>query len=166
MTPSPDHGTWDLDGLVAFWVRLDGPVLSKSNHRHSRAGERAGQWRRLAGFEEAVTLQLRAARPAAWQTQWNDPVVANRPRVVAVVSACTMLDAGNVSKSLLDAGQGIVMGTDAEVASVCETVQRSRTNPGAVLAFAQLPAGSDSDAVLRAQILLMQSVHDLAPFGQ
>lgn len=131
------EGPWH----ASLWVRLDTAVLSKSNYRHRSRSRGAMDWGKLRTFDELTSLSVRAARPADWLPADPAVPVARRPRLVSVMVARTTLDAGNVSKSILDSCQGIVMATDAEVVAVSEVVTRSRLNPGAVIAFAQFPGG-------------------------
>lgn len=120
-------------------------VISKSNFRR---GDQT--WRKVRDFEDAVAMEARIALPLDWVSGNPDSPVAARPKVVAVISARTLLDAGNISKSILDAVQGVLYVNDAEVAAVTEMVTRSRSNQGAVVSFVQLPSTSTQEDITRA----------------
>lgn len=156
----PEHGSGTLDGPwdAAFWVYVDGTVRSKSNYRQ----DGRGSWVDLANYETAVFSQLRTARPAGWDQ--GDPAapVPARPQVVAVLAARTMLDVGNISKSVLDAAEGVLYVTDAQVSALSEFSTRTRSKPGLIAAFALLPAGSGACDAARAAASLLSQVTDIA----
>jgi hypothetical protein len=134
-----------------------GPVRSKSNFRRGRAG--AGrQWQQLHDFEAATALALRQARPDDWDCAGHDLPVAQRPVVVVAVVARTLLDAGNLSKSLLDAAQGVLYPTDASVGGVAEITERGRDRQRSLVGFAQLPAGTERTEVTQALSALSRLV--------
>jgi Holliday junction resolvase RusA-like endonuclease len=120
----------------AFCFPIPDGVQSKSNFRRQRRG---GDWGRLSRFEDLVATYARAARPTGWVLGDPDLPVAKRPGVVAVVWARTMLDAGNLSKSVLDALEGVVYVNDNAVRAVVELAERGRSDQSAVVALAQLP---------------------------
>lgn len=122
-------------GHPAFWVDLPA-VRSKSNYRHQRRGE---SWRSLRGFEADVLLRTRSVLPTGWELGDSAAPVSARPVVVAAVCAKTLLDAGNLSKSVLDAVQGVVYHSDASVRAVTEVALRTSKDQGGGVAFALLP---------------------------
>lgn len=124
---------------------LTGQVVSKSNFRR---GDQT--WRKVRDFEDAVALEARIAMPLDWHYVADSVPVSKRPKIVSVIAARTLLDAGNISKSILDAVQGILYANDAEVASVTEMVTRSRSNQAAVVTFAQLPSTASQEDIVRA----------------
>lgn len=165
--PSPAHGALDGPWIQGFYFTLRDPVRSKSNFRHG-AGTRA-QWAQLAGFEEQVFLAARAARPRGWLA--GDPTlpVGERPKIIACVYARTMLDVGNVDKSILDAVEGtrktktapptagVVMVSDAQVAASLSWGERTNVEQGALVAFARLPHDASSGHVAAAAAALLTS---------
>lgn len=131
-------------GHLAFFIDLP-RVRSKSNYRHSR---RSSTWSSIQGFEGEVCIEAKAACPEDWQMgDLADPIAA-RPGVVACVAARTMLDAGNLSKSVLDAVQGVVYHSDASVRGVTELTRRARANQNGVAAFVLLDAAAPESEVL------------------
>lgn len=135
---SIDAGSPNVPGAQsAFWVPV-GRVRSKSNFRR---GPHDRSWQSLRAFEDEVALLLRSHLPDSWELGPSDGPVATRPPVVACVMARTLLDAGNLSKSVLDAAQGIVFHTDASVRSVLELSERGGTGQHGLVGFAL--AGAD-----------------------
>lgn len=131
-------------GHLAFYIVLP-RVRSKSNYRHSR---RSSTWSGIQSFEGEVCIEARAACPEEWQVgDLSDPIAA-RPGVVACVAARTMLDAGNLSKSVLDAVQGVVYHSDASVRGVTELTRRARANQNGVAAFVLLGVDAPESEVL------------------
>jgi hypothetical protein len=59
-----------------------------------------------------------------------------------------MLDAGNLSKSVLDAVQGVVYHSDASVRGVTELTRRARANQNGVAAFVLLGVDAPESEVL------------------
>lgn len=145
--PTTSSGVLDSPSWqCGLWVTYGGPVLSKANYRrrHGSTTRAAGQsWAALKTFEHTIALSLRAARPQQWVLPAPTVVLAARPKVVAAILTRGVLDAGNVSKSVLDASEGILVANDAEVAAVTELVARTRSGPGMLVGFAQLPPLSD-----------------------
>ncbi len=131
-------------GHLAFFIDLP-RVRSKSNYRHSR---RSNTWSSIQSFEDETRLEAQTVCPEEWQMgDLSDPIPA-RPGVVACVAARTMLDAGNLSKSVLDAVQGVVYHSDASVRGVTELTRRARANQNGVAAFVLLTADAPESEVL------------------
>lgn len=143
-------------GNLAFWVPLPA-VRSKSNYRHQR---HAGKWDRLRAFEDEVLLTVRAALPDGWDVGDANRPLAERPVVVACVAARTLLDAGNISKSVLDAAQGVVYHSDASVRAVSEFTQRARLDQDGAVGFALLRAGCSDEEVLEVLSALPRALHE------
>jgi hypothetical protein len=127
--------------LSAFWFAIP-PAVSKSNHRQTDLSSSA--WGQLIAFETSVHLAARTHRPAGWPTPPVQPArtktaVADRNRVVCVLAARSLLDAGNLSKSVLDACEGSLYVTDAAVLAETSMVERGRTDQWACAAFALVP---------------------------
>lgn len=171
VTAASLEGPWEQ----AFYFVLRGRVGSKSNYRHGAAS--AAKWSTLKAFAEHVELSARAARPRGWVTGETTQSVADRPKVVACIFARTMLDAGNLDKSILDAveGQprkgnrpaqpGVLMVNDAQVAGTAGWAVRTSEHEGALVAFARLhPTASQLEVATATADLLSQCAHliDLA----
>lgn len=132
-------------GTQAFWVPL--PALkSKSNYRHDR---RNSSWKSLRSFEDEVAVLCRSALPSTWDKGSESSSVAERPGVVAAVCARTLLDAGNISKSVLDAVQGLVYVSDASVRAVTEIAVRASKDQSGAVAFALLSRDASLDMIAR-----------------
>jgi hypothetical protein len=131
-------------GHLAFYIELP-RVRSKSNYRHSR---RSSTWSSIQSFEGEVCIDAKAACPDGWQLGDLAVPIPSRPGVVACVAARTMLDAGNLSKSVLDAVQGVVYHSDASVRGVTEITRRARANQNGVAAFVLLNADAPESEVL------------------
>lgn len=135
----------------SMWVTVPGRVRSKSNYRKRRDSS----WGEVSSYEEEVHTMLRAARPRGWPTPDDSVAGDQRPVIVVVLAARTGLDAGNLSKSILDAAEGALYVTDAQVRSVTDLVVPSRTDQGLFAAFAALPLDTDIAGVLVAQTALL-----------
>lgn len=143
--------TFELPGAVAaLWVPL--PALrSKSNFRRGTSTN----WNRLSSFEDDVARLVRAVRPHDWPLGDKDATVAARPAVVACVLGRTTLDAGNLSKSVLDAVQGVVYHSDASVRWTIDFAERAAKDQHGAAGFAVCPNGLDA-------IGMLTIAHDLA----
>ena len=128
-----------------------GQVKSKSNFR--RSGK--SKWSEIASFEYELAHLIRQARPSDWQTD-EQKKVSDRPKVVAVIIARTMLDAGNLSKSVLDAAEGVLFQNDASVSLVMEYADRGRDDQQAIISFIQLPHDADKRTAGEAAIWAYQ----------
>lgn len=141
------HGLW----AAALWVYVPAAPVSKANHRVSTTSSRSAPWAKVRAFEAEVALLLRRARPAGWDASGSGPVRA-RPATVVAVFASTTLDAGNVSKSVLDAAQGVLYPSDAQVPACAEVVQRSLSDRWMVVAAAQPAKGVAAHEALTALV--------------
>ena len=152
--PAPvfsDGGTLDLP-FPAMWVSYRAQISSKSNHRNNPRNPRS--WESLKDFERALSVLIRSHRPALWLPPDKAVPLASRPRAVAVMWARTLLDSGNLPKSVLDATEGLLVATDAEYRTVFAAVERAREDQCVMVAFAQLPPASDLLACHDASVLL------------
>lgn len=155
------HGGLDGPWLQAFWFTVPGTVLSKSNHRRGDSRQGKSTWSAFAGYELDVKGRARDARPAGWVTGSKTEPVADRPRIVAYCFARTLLDTGNIDKSLLDAVQGPVMATDAQVAWSAAGGVRTSVEPGVLIAFARLAPSAGHCEVVDAALQLVRASTDL-----
>lgn len=154
--PTDGTGSGTLAGpwLDAFWIELGFPLQSKSNFRRGSARSAGSGWKASQEFERSVGYAVRAALPEGWQMGERDAGVAQRPVVVVQIFADTMLDSGNLSKSVLDALEGVVFHTDASVAYSGSLARRTRTDQRSFLAIALLAPGSSSAEIVEAQAAL------------
>lgn len=159
----------------AFAVWIPGRVRSKSNYRH----DKKAAWSELAAYDEAVYLAVRQHLPASWTQPadnslpaslrgmgaftTSEPAPASPDTVLPVVvhlAARTLLDTGNVSKSVLDALEGLLYANDAHVAAASEHVVRTKTGQGLLASFAQLDPDADYWTTADAHVALQVAVND------
>lgn len=167
--PGPSGQVVELLGPLwdsALLLEVPGPLLSKSNFR--RGGARpAAQWRSLSRFEQGVSASARAARPDSWQVPDAGVPLAQRPVVVSAIAARSLLDVGNFHKSLLDACQGVLFVSDAQVRAVLAVGERGRQGQRAIAGFALLRPASSlqelSAGVSALSDLVLQEFHRAAP---
>lgn len=143
----PLAGPW----LQAFWVAVPMPLRSKSNFRR---GQRPAEWASHQRFERDLGVLVRSQLPDGWEVGEPDAPLSERPVIVSTVFARSLLDAGNFSKSVLDACQGIVFRTDASAGHSGAFGIRSRSGQRAYLGFARLqPGASLEELVIAASAL-------------
>jgi hypothetical protein len=147
-------GPW----LNAFWVLTENRIRSKSNFRRSKS---SAAWRANQDFETTLALSLRAARPLTWPVVDGAIPLSERPVFVAVTFAKSTIDAGNHSKSVLDAAEGVVYVNDAQVAASCAVAERGLSDPYLLIAFAQLPPGSSLQEIASAGSVLLSALSTL-----
>lgn len=151
---SHDGGTLDGPWEQAFWFHLPGPVRSKSNYRfNSRAStlpSGSDAWDVLADYESRVGILARRFVPDGWVLGPERGAVAARPVIVVASVARSLLDTGNIDKSVLDALQGVAMRSDAQVAWATSANIRSSKRPGLLTAVARLAPGTELDEQLAA----------------
>ena len=116
---------------MALWFELP-HLRSKSNFRRGAASR---SWSRLQGFEDELAITARSVRPLEWPLGDMAKPVSARPGVVAVVFAQTLLDTGNVTKSMYDALEGVLYHTDASIRAELVVTERLREGRS-VAAFA------------------------------
>lgn len=124
-----------------MWFSVPGRVLSKSNFRNSKGNS----WRAVSEYEQVVSATARAARPSGWPT-----LVQDAP-VVAILAARTGIDAGNISKSVLDACQNVLYRSDAYVRCLTDLAVPARNDLGLFAAFAVLAVDAGPVEWLTAQ---------------
>lgn len=154
------EGPWDQ----AFWFGVDGTVASKSNHRRGDRTNGRSAWTALASYELSVKTAARQHRPGGWIQGDRAAGVASRPKIVAYIFANTLLDVGNIDKSILDATQGVVMASDAQVCWAANAGVRTKAGGGAVVAFARLAPTSTVAEQAAAGIALAAGVTALLDF--
>lgn len=146
-------GPW----ACGFWLLLPIPLVSKSNFRRGRNTH----WRTYRGFEEQVAVEMRNHLPADWLRDQADTPFAGRPRYASVIAARSAVDAGNYSKSVLDACEGVVFTNDAQVQVTTALSERGRRDPYLMIAFAQLKPGCSSQEAARAGSALLTACSEI-----
>lgn len=148
--PLPLDGRWT--SAVVFSLAV--PILSKSNHRHSRRGS----WGAYRSFEDAVAYQARAALPTTWPLLGADKPLAQRPTCVLAIIASTRIDATNLPKSVADALEGVAYVNDASVRASCCVAHRSSRNSAVVALAALHPNVSMKELATASAVLTSQAV--------
>ena len=128
----------------AFWFTVAGAVQSKSNYRQDARSR--GRWATHAGYELRVHTAATRHLPPGWDAGAGARVVACRPQMAVFCYAVSLLDVGNVNKSVMDALQGRVMVNDNQVAAAMEVGRRDRLGQGVLVAVATLDPGQDPAA--------------------
>lgn len=142
-------GPWDQ----AFWCSLPFPLRSKSNFR--RGGQRSSaQWQAEQRFRSDVANVVGAALPGGWDPGDAADPVARRPVMVVALVAASPLDTANLSKSVLDALEGLVFVNDAQVRAETAMSERRRGGQSAVLAAARLDPAATMDHLAAAAAAL------------
>ena len=139
-------------------IELGSPLRSKSNYRRSTSKSRkSGEWTKHRAFEQELAIEARLARPADWPL--GDPTgpLADRPVVVVLIAATTLLDTANMAKSVTDAIEGVLFHNDASVRHVACFSVRARTNQSVVIMVEVLEPRASTDAVFTAATALAAS---------
>lgn len=129
---SAESGVLEGSWQSAFWVHLPFPVSSKSNYRR---GDSAS-WVLERQLRAAVAAVVRDACPPNWPVGDSAVAVKARPATLSLIVARSSLDAGNISKSILDALEGTLYVSDAQVAAEQVAVDRVSSGGCADLCFA------------------------------
>lgn len=133
-------------------VDLDFPLRSKSNYRR-RPGERS--WSVNRGFEDSVRYLGKAALPKGWVLGDAAASLADRPTVVMLIVATTLLDTANLAKSAADALEGVAYHNDASVRLVTCTSERSKSGQRACILLGLCAPGATITEMHEASIELM-----------
>jgi Holliday junction resolvase RusA-like endonuclease len=142
-----------------MWVIVPGRVVSKANHRQKSRTSGAASWSAVAAYETEVATELRRARPATWPHVPSVlPAKSERHDIVSVIAARTRMDVGNISKSILDAGQYVLYTSDSQISASAELVERNRQDQATLIAFACVTPGVNKEHAL---IELLASVTKL-----
>lgn len=141
-------GPWDQ----AYWFTIPIDIKSKSNHRHDARGRDA--WEKLSKFEQDVNFLASKYLPTPWPLAAELPT-PKRPIVVGYLFAFTLLDTLNLSKSVGDALQHVVVANDCSIRAFTQASSRTGKKTGGLLALAQLPA----DATFAAQSAATAELH-------
>ncbi len=135
-------------------MELGFPLLSKSNFRRGKARSAGAGWKAGQQFERSVAYTVRSVLPDTWELGPRDEGVAQRPVIVVQIFADTMLDSGNLSKSVHDALEGVVYHTDASVAYSGSLSRRTRSGQRSFVAVARLAPGAATAEIVAAQAAL------------
>lgn len=146
------EGPWDQ----GFALDVPMALLSKSNDRRFRRGS-ASTRHDFASFGAALGWSVRAARPAGWILGDPSEPLASRPSVIVVITARSLLDAGNFSKSVLDGLEGVLFWNDASVRATASVAERGRSGSFR-LAVARLPGDTSSHLLASALSGLVSQV--------
>lgn len=156
-----EHGELTGPWQQAFWFELPVAIRSKSNKRYTGSTESKIEYKLDKAFERDVALMCRLALPHEWDLgpapRSGKKLHERRPLVVSAIVAESELDAGNLSKSVLDACNGITYWDDSEVRS-CLSLNHWGQSKDAWMAFALLPPGSSPAALLAAQTALAEEL--------
>ena len=129
-------GPWEQ----AILLTLPNKVQSKSNYRRGR------NWTAFSKYERDLAIEVKAKTPENWDIGSYKDKISKRPKIVIQILAESLLDAGNLSKSILDALEGVLYHNDASVAAVTCTGVRSRDGV-TILAVARLKPDSNINEV-------------------
>lgn len=141
--PPAFHISLDGPWTQAFTFLIPVPIRSKSNFRRSGGGS---EWKTFKKFEEDVKFLAARALPQDWDCGDKSKALKLRPVVLNHIYAVSSLDTANLSKSLLDACEGVVFHTDASVRGLSAISKRSSKDSWGLVSFALLePKASDSD---------------------
>lgn len=138
-------------------IDLDHPITSKSNYRRR---PKSSEWQRHNSFKLTLSAHARAVRPPEWDVGDPESALADRPTVVLVISAVTLLDTANLSKSVADAFEGALYVNDASIRMVVSTSVRSRSPQSGTLLLAQLPARASLHEMHAAADFLLNLLND------
>jgi len=127
-----ENPLWD----AAFVVGISGVVRSKSNYRRGGRRRSRQRWSQVSEFEERTRRAFEKARPGSWPDPDPALPVNRRPQVVSVCYARAILDTSNLTKSILDAAEGILYANDSVVRGEYSQVERGGKNQLLVCGFA------------------------------
>ncbi|MFM7089095.1 MAG: RusA family crossover junction endodeoxyribonuclease [Candidatus Paceibacterota bacterium] len=110
------EGPW-VEGFV---IKLDSQLKSKSNFR------RGSNWSKYVKYEKDLALTIKEVLPYTWDLGSRDNTINERPKVVIQIVAESLIDTGNLSKSVLDALEGVLYHNDASVVAVASMSIRKK----------------------------------------
>lgn len=135
------EGPW----LQAFAFLIPVPFRSKSNFRRGGGGG-GPEWKIFKKFEEDVKFLASLGLPPDWDCGDKDKALKLRPVVINHIYAVSPLDTANLSKSLLDACEGVVFHTDASVRGAAAVSRRAAKDSWGLASFALLsPTASERE---------------------
>lgn len=134
-----------------FWVDLPIAVVSKSNFRF---GSR--DWSRLSRFEADLAQLVASVAPEGWDRGGDGQALGERPKVIALIAARTTIDVANISKSVLDALEGVLYVTDAQVASVVCLGERGLRHRWMSVGFATVAPDIALDELATSTVALVE----------
>ena len=145
-------GPWE----TAFSIEINDKIKSKSNYR--RGNKKIQSWKPYKKFENDLALVISTEIPDNWYLGEKEKAVRDRPIIVATIISETNLDSSNVSKSILDACEGLLYYNDASVkitTTVTEKPLKRNQDCKTVIAFALLsPYATLSEQIAASKVLL------------
>ena len=139
------YGPWN----AAFWIKIEDTIKSKSNYR--RGNNKVQNWLPYRKFENDLSFIISTKLPSNWEIGNREQSLKERPIIVAVIIAQSNLDSSNISKSILDACEGLVYLNDASVKAtitITEKPLKKNQDNKTIVAFALL----DNEATLEEQV--------------
>jgi Holliday junction resolvase RusA-like endonuclease len=121
---------------------LDFPLRSKSNYRRRPS---SSAWSKNREFEQTLALMARSKKPANWQVGLPDSPLKDRPTVIMVLVATSLLDTANLSKSVADALEHELYHNDASIRMLLSTSTRSSHEQRATVLLGLLEPGATYD---------------------
>lgn len=120
---------------------------SKSNYTFSRkkGSYSTAKWEVVKNFEQDLKIKAKSTRPKGWPLGVKGSKVDARPAVCVAIYARSLIDTGNLSKSALDALEGVLYHTDASVRYLCEASVRASQSDGQAMTvtISVHPPGTD-----------------------
>lgn len=118
-------GEFKLNDTQGWWFTTEVSWKSKSNFRRKNDRKLGMEkWEKLSNFSLYINAIARQSRPTWWDIGDSSKPLSMRPSVAVFLWAESMLDTGNLSKSVLDALEGVAYQTDASVRGVFEVTSR------------------------------------------
>ena len=130
---------WTGPWIRAFGCPIPFAIHSKSNFRRGGASSSTA-WRDEQAFRSQLAALVGSALPAGWDPGDRAVPLAARPVFAVAIVAISRLDTANLSKSILDALEGLVFINDAQVRYQVATSER-RGDPRGLVAVAALDPG-------------------------
>ena len=147
---------------AAFWIKIEDTIKSKSNYR--RGNNKVQNWLPYRKFENDLSFIVSTKLPNNWEIGNREQSLKERPIIVAVIIAQSNLDSSNISKSILDACEGLVYLNDASVKTsitITEKPLKKNQDNKTILAFASLPPKATLEDQVKASTELLSQCKEL-----
>ena len=92
--------------------------------------------------------------PDYWVLGDGELPIAMRPKVIVSIIAQTNVDNGNISKSILDSGEGVIYHNDASVVSSNSITIRGSKEDNIAIGFMLIPESCPTEKIIENQDLL------------
>jgi hypothetical protein len=132
-----------------FVVNLNVKLRSKSNFRIKKEN-----WESYRKFEEYVAYSIKENLPSSWDLGDKELPIAKRPKVLVSIIAQTNVDNGNISKSILDSGEGVIYHNDASVVSSNSITIRGSKEDNIAIGFMIVSENITTEEILEKQFIL------------